>query len=130
MTQDPSTFPEMPDVPPEMPDVGGQIPDVWLKLIDHLGEVSPTSPRRQELEARLQVWLLFSNLRSRRLMAKDAQEHAKALADTALAQAETEAESADRTAKSLRKATWTLVFVTVVLSVATIAAAFIARSPR
>jgi hypothetical protein len=119
------------DVPnvPGVPDLGGPIPQPYEEIIESIGSPEPDSRKAAQYDARLRIWLVFTELRFRQLMAKEEQEHAKELADTALIQAKTAAESADRTAKSLRTATWILVFVTVVLSVATIAAAFIARSP-
>ena len=130
------------DVPnvPGMPDLGGPISQPYEEIIESIGSPEAGSRKAAQYDARLRIWLVFTELRARQLMAKEEQErakalakdeqaHAKDLADTALIQAKTAAESADRTAKSLRTATWTLVFVTVVLSVATIAAAFIARSP-
>jgi len=89
-----------------MPDLGGAIPAAWNEIIDHLGEVEHDSRRRQELEARLQVWILFADLRARQVQER-----------VSLVQA-----------KTITRATWALVAFTFLLAVATVAAGFIAKS--
>lgn len=88
---------------PDLPDLGGPIPKPWGVLIDHLGEVEPGSSKRHELEARLQVWLLFSDMRARQL----------------------EVQAARQQAAALNRATWVLALATMALILATIFASII-----
>lgn len=105
MTQPPPT-----DVPSEseLPDLGGRIPEAWERLIsDVQHNDGRIMPRHQ---ARLEVWILFADLRSRQLQA-DADER----------NAERRAGVATRQAESLKVATWVLAAATVILALATIA---------
>lgn len=89
--------------PPEMPNLGGKIPQPWNELITHLGKVEPGSQKGQELAARLQVWLLFTDLRVRQL----------------------EASATRKQARALNAATWVLAFATLALIAATFIAPFL-----
>lgn len=95
----------MDDEPPDMPDLGKPIPAAWNELIAHLGGVEVVSRKRSELEARLQVWLLFTDLRARQL----------------------EAAAVARQARAMSIATWVLAAATLGLFIATIA--LVIRTP-
>lgn len=95
----------MANEPPEIPDLGGPIPAVWNDLVTQIGGVDVDSRKRSELEARLQVWVLFTDLRARQV----------------------EAAAAARQAKALNVATWVLAAATLGLFIATIA--LVMRTP-
>ncbi|MGH2576489.1 MAG: hypothetical protein ACRDG9_01870, partial [Actinomycetota bacterium] len=98
--------------PPEIPDLSGPIPAAWNALIDTIGEVEPDSRARVRQEARLKTWVLFTDLRFRQIETQRMEALAKA---------------ANKQATSLKRATWALAAFTLVLIVATIRAAYIAR---
>lgn len=98
-----------------LPDLGGKIPQPWQDLIASVqhsdGRTMPTQ------QARLQVWVLFAELRARQLQSAADERAASARAQTATDQAE-----------SLKRATWVLAVATIVLAIATVALIFVTGS--
>lgn len=94
-----------PDDDSTLPDLGGPLPAPFQALLnEYSGSGSP-----QVVRARLDVWLMFAQLRTQQQLAKDAERQATARADTA-----------ENQAKALNKATWVLAVATIVLAVSTV----------
>lgn len=111
------------ETPPEVTDVSGRIPEAWSNLVDEIGSVEPSSRRASELQARLQVWLLFAHLRSQQQESQAAERRAndaRAQADAHARAAQRNADGAKSQAKVLSLATWVLAAATLGLFVATV----------
>ena len=61
--------PDFTSEPPAITDLGGKVPEAWNALIEAIGASDPGSPAAREHAARLQVWLLFADMRVRQLEA-------------------------------------------------------------
>ena len=99
------------DVPDDerMPGLGGPIPTAFASLIEAMGGPEPASRNAVKYDARLRVWILFTELRAKQLLAAEA-----------LSQSRAAAASADRHAQALTTATRRLVQATVILAAATV----------
>lgn len=102
--------------PPDLPDLGGRIPDTWNEIIREIGTYDVDHRRFSELQAQLQVWILFTELRMRQLQAERDEANSEGWANAA----SDHAAAANRHADSLKWATWILAGATIVLALSTI----------
>jgi hypothetical protein len=85
-------------------------------MIREIGTYDDDHRRFSELQAQLQVWILFTELRMRQLQAKRDEANSERWADAA----SDHAAAANRHADSLKWATWILAVATIVLAISTI----------